>query len=225
MEKQIPEASKKIDKNRDVRRILIILFLVASAFFAFWLINMNCCSSPKAAKAAKAATIKSYLDMASVSAADYYSSSSSYIGFDKSEDYVKICEKIAGTGNDKSPCSAQINERSYCIKAKLSLSQSDGADYWCVDSGHSGGSITGELVADEYCTPEKPYCAESSLGMPSLPEGYTFNNYSIEKQLDVVCQKHTDCAIPAEYSIQSRCPFVSLCLKGKCTVVCPAQEN
>ena len=54
-----------------------------------------------------------------------------------------------------------------------------------------------------------------------LPIGYTIDSYAIEKVLDVSCLKNTDCQTPGEYLVQSRCPFTSLCLDNKCTVVCP----
>jgi hypothetical protein len=128
--------------------------------------------------------------------------------------YVESCDNIIKKVTNKSYCLSQINEKSYCVKAKFVL---DGKEeiYWCVDGNYDG------RVTSDYCTSEKPYCTEQ----PSLPQGYTLNKYSIEKELDVICQKHTDCATPVEYSVQSRCPFVSLCLEGSCTVVCPAQEN
>jgi len=209
MEKQAPETNKKIDKNRNVRRIFIALFLVASAFFAVWFVRRDCCASPGTVKDA---AVKGYLSQIKISALSYYNSNSNYVGFDKSEDYSKIVVKAT---KKESSCSAQISEKTYCVKAKLSFSYDDGKNYWCVDSTYQG------RVADDHCTSKKPYCTE----LPSLPQGYTFNKYSVEKELEVACQKHSDCAVPAEYSIQSRCPFVSLCLDDRCAVVCPSQGN
>lgn len=54
-----------------------------------------------------------------------------------------------------------------------------------------------------------------------LPEGYTLDSYTIDKVTDETCEKDTDCETPMEYLIQSRCPFTSICLENKCTVVCP----
>lgn len=56
----------------------------------------------------------------------------------------------------------------------------------------------------------------------TLPTGYTLDNYTVEKTLDTVCTKKDDCETPVEYLMMSRCPFTSLCLQGKCTVVCPS---
>jgi hypothetical protein len=56
----------------------------------------------------------------------------------------------------------------------------------------------------------------------SLPKGYTLEAYSVEKVLEIVCIKKSDCETPGEYLILSRCPFTSICLKNKCTVVCPS---
>ncbi|MCL4406236.1 MAG: DUF6512 family protein [Patescibacteria group bacterium] len=54
-----------------------------------------------------------------------------------------------------------------------------------------------------------------------LPPHYSIKAYSIEKVLDQSCVRNIDCKTPAEYLIQSPCPFVSLCLEGECTVICP----
>ncbi len=57
-----------------------------------------------------------------------------------------------------------------------------------------------------------------------LPIGYTLENYSVEKITGGQCSKHTECQTPPEYMAMSRCPFVSLCLKNQCAVVCPAHK-
>ncbi len=54
-----------------------------------------------------------------------------------------------------------------------------------------------------------------------LPVGYSDTDYKIEEVLDIDCQVDIDCITPAEYMMQSRCPFISKCLDSKCTVVCP----
>lgn len=209
MEKQIPDENKKVDCKSHKRLIILVsILLLILAFILFRIFTMGGGPGP----GIDAGTVTHLREIGSE--ALVYHNSNTYIGFDKSAEYTEICEEIAKNTGGKSSCSAQINEKSYCIKAKLLLSSKDARDY-CVDRNYEG------LVSGEYCTPEKPYCTE----LPSLPQGYTLNDYSVEKKLDTVCQKHTDCATPAEYSIQSRCPFVSLCLEGSCTVVCPAQEN
>jgi hypothetical protein len=63
----------------------------------------------------------------------------------------------------------------------------------------------------------------SGCGM-GLPEGYTLERYSVEKVTEVSCRKNSECSTPGEYLIQSRCPFRSLCLQNKCSVVCPSHE-
>ncbi|MFA6354358.1 MAG: hypothetical protein WCX12_01585 [Candidatus Paceibacterota bacterium] len=55
-----------------------------------------------------------------------------------------------------------------------------------------------------------------------LPIGYTLDNYTVEKVLDVSCIKNSDCVTPGEYAALSRCPMATLCLNTKCTVVCPS---
>jgi hypothetical protein len=59
----------------------------------------------------------------------------------------------------------------------------------------------------------------------SLPKGYTLEAYSVEKVSETACVKNSDCETPGEYLVLSRCPFVSLCLENKCTVVCPAYTS
>jgi hypothetical protein len=60
---------------------------------------------------------------------------------------------------------------------------------------------------------------------PSLPDGYTLDSYTIDKVTDESCNLSSDCETPIEYLVQSRCPFTSLCLQNKCTVVCPDVET
>lgn len=55
-----------------------------------------------------------------------------------------------------------------------------------------------------------------------LPKGYTLEAYSVEKFLGTNCTKNSDCETPGEYKMLSSCPFVSICLRNICTVVCPA---
>lgn len=66
-----------------------------------------------------------------------------------------------------------------------------------------------------------PHVSEVSADTPSLPEGYTLNSYTIEKIMDASCNRNSDCETPMDYLVQSRCPFTSICLADKCTVVCP----
>ncbi len=58
----------------------------------------------------------------------------------------------------------------------------------------------------------------------NLPDGYSLKNYTVAKVLDVVCEKKEDCETPFEYMAMSSCPYTTLCLDKKCTVVCPGQE-
>jgi len=46
-------------------------------------------------------------------------------------------------------------------------------------------------------------------------------DYTIEKATDHTCDTVLDCETPKEFLIQSRCPFRSKCLDGKCAVICP----
>jgi enhancing lycopene biosynthesis protein 2 len=58
-----------------------------------------------------------------------------------------------------------------------------------------------------------------------VPQGYTFNTYTVEEVTGTSCQLNSECETPASYLIQSRCPFTSICLENKCTVVCPTVDD
>ncbi|MFA6797164.1 MAG: hypothetical protein WCR40_00410 [Candidatus Paceibacterota bacterium] len=64
-------------------------------------------------------------------------------------------------------------------------------------------------------------CRENKI---DLPNGYTLDKYIIEKNTDVFCIKDEECKTPDEYLLQSRCPFISLCLEKKCSIVCPSMN-
>lgn len=71
-----------------------------------------------------------------------------------------------------------------------------------------------------------PNCEFTSCpGNIVLPKGYSLDSYNVEKVLEIACVRNDDCETPLEYLIQSRCPFVSLCLDNKCAVVCPGTES
>lgn len=75
------------------------------------------------------------------------------------------------------------------------------------------GSYVGKVLPD---------CEFATCPKLDLPQGYTLEVYSVEKILETNCVENSDCETPGEYLILSRCPFTSICLVGKCTVVCPA---
>lgn len=54
-----------------------------------------------------------------------------------------------------------------------------------------------------------------------IPQNYTLENYSVAEVLDIQCKKYTECETPDEYLVRSSCPYTTICLKNKCTVVCP----
>jgi len=70
-----------------------------------------------------------------------------------------------------------------------------------------------------------PNCEFTACPAISLPKGYTLEAYSTEETLETSCVTSSDCETPSEYKILSRCPFTTICLEKKCTVVCPAQIN
>jgi len=58
----------------------------------------------------------------------------------------------------------------------------------------------------------------------TLPNGYVLDGYSVAKVTGVSCVEHEECDTPMDYLIWSNCPYMSLCLEQKCTVVCPVLE-
>jgi tryptophan-rich sensory protein len=62
-------------------------------------------------------------------------------------------------------------------------------------------------------------------GGAALPSGYTLDSYAVEKAFPTPCVQNSECVTPPEYLIQSRCPFTSLCLQNRCSVVCPLRKD
>ena len=58
-------------------------------------------------------------------------------------------------------------------------------------------------------------------GLGGLPRGYVFENYQIAKIMETSCKKDAECKTPMDYMIISSCPYISICLERKCTVICP----
>jgi hypothetical protein len=49
----------------------------------------------------------------------------------------------------------------------------------------------------------------------------TEQQYTIAERTDVRCEEDTDCKTPPEYLVRSNCPYQSLCVEHRCTIVCP----
>jgi len=77
----------------------------------------------------------------------------------------------------------------------------------CDISGNNGTKVVSEVPRDH-----------------PLPDGYTLDSYAVEEILGTTCNSDADCETPMDYLVQSRCPFTSLCLDNKCTVVCPSSK-
>lgn len=90
-----------------------------------------------------------------------------------------------------------------------------------------------------FCTQEAMQCPDGSYvgrtgpkcefmacpTLPAVPQGYSLENYTVEKVTGEACTRASECETPGEYLIQSRCPFTSLCLENRCAVVCPVFES
>lgn len=59
----------------------------------------------------------------------------------------------------------------------------------------------------------------------SVPWGYSASEYAIEKYTGASCRTNAECETPGEYLLQSRCPFASACIGGRCAVVCPKSDR
>ncbi|MFA5249685.1 MAG: hypothetical protein WC397_04100 [Candidatus Paceibacterota bacterium] len=130
------------------------LFIIPIFLFIVGMVVINI-PSP-APLAAKNATIKGYMaQLRSVAAVHTNNSDGySYAGLEANSEFSLIRQKIEkASGNS---CQAQVSDKSYCVKAKLLGTSSYDEEYYCIDSnGYSN------YVPQDYCTDEKPYCAES----------------------------------------------------------------
>lgn len=137
--------------EKKVNFIAIILFLPI-----VFIINLALLPIGNGAPlAAHDATIRVYLEQIQKNFKDYYSEKSSYIGVENDPDYMILRDKILEKQNSKKvkdPYFVQFRDQEYCIKVQLL-----GKDnyFWCIDS--KGNNIE---PTNQYCTPEKPYCAE-----------------------------------------------------------------
>jgi len=62
--------------------------------------------------------------------------------------------------------------------------------------------------------------SNASLG-DSADGSQPSDDYQVEASLGTACQLESDCVLPMEYAVQSRCPFTVKCISGGCAVVCP----
>jgi hypothetical protein len=56
----------------------------------------------------------------------------------------------------------------------------------------------------------------------TLPRGCTLNEYAVAKIYDTPCKKNAECSMPSGFVSRSSCPFVAICIEGKCAVVSPS---
>ena len=52
----------------------------------------------------------------------------------------------------------------------------------------------------------------------TIPQGAAPN---LEGNVGTACTSHDECDTPIDYLTRSSCPFVSMCVDGKCAVTCP----
>ncbi len=76
----------------------------------------------------------------------------------------------------------------------------------------------------------KAMCIDPIKEMKEVSETrfrYCNNNFEVIEDKDFIgivgetCNENIDCSLPMEYAIQSNCPFLSMCIDSKCSVVCP----
>lgn len=54
-----------------------------------------------------------------------------------------------------------------------------------------------------------------------LATEYHSEYFDVVALLGQSCQANTECETPAEYAIQSNCPYDTACIEGSCAVICP----
>jgi translocator protein len=100
-----------------------------------------------------------------------------------------------------------MNETACTMEAKM-----------CPDGSYVGRK--GPSCEFETC-PEFKEHAEAS---ETLPRGYSLANYQVASTTEAFCMIDKDCETPGSYLMRSSCPYTSLCLDDRCTVVCPGHE-
>jgi len=89
----------------------------------------------------------------------------------------------------------------------------DGDKHGCIGSaGYSWCEVKGKCIRiwEEKC----------ELGPVGWGPGY-----NVVENLSTACRGDGECETPGSYLIRSNCPFTSRCIKGKCAVVCPIQND
>ena len=55
--------------------------------------------------------------------------------------------------------------------------------------------------------------------MENIP--HDWQDYEVAEVTGESCEVDSDCETPMDYMIRSNCPYTSICLENKCTVICP----
>ncbi len=86
-----------------------------------------------------------------------------------------------------------------------------------------------EITSFDECVAAGYPVMESYPAKCSVPGGQTFVDraadaivpYRLVEVTDDTCTVDSDCETPQEYLVRSDCPYQSICVDGKCSVVCP----
>ena len=100
------------------------------------------------------AKLQAYFDQLMATATLFNTTNNTFVGFDTDEEAKMLADKIKEiSGNDY--YNAIVTKDAYCAKSKYVGTGKNSETYWCIDSKDYAGTTT-----DQYCTAEKPYCAE-----------------------------------------------------------------
>jgi putative hemolysin len=103
------------------------------------------------------------------------------------------------------------------IDNKKNTSIANPASEYCVENGGTLELVTAQDGSQTgYCNIDGKLCEEWAY-----MRGQCTKFYTVAEILDESCTIDSDCETPMNYLIRSSCPFTSICINNKCTVVCP----
>lgn len=130
--------------------------------------------------------------------------------------------------NDQEAVSRAITEANHCETKEDCVLVGSKCPFDCYIYAHKDEADRIRSMVDAYpsdCT----YSCIASEGVDcianvcvSIPEGA---GSVLEGNTGESCTSHDDCVTPLDYLVRSSCPFVSMCVDGKCAVTCPARHD
>jgi hypothetical protein len=68
-------------------------------------------------------------------------------------------------------------------------------------------------------------CASSAPEDVTNEQTPPTSSLSADGNVGAACRSYEDCETPTGYLVRSSCPFTSLCIAGRCAVVCPMADT